>query len=82
MVSTNPPNDEASALGVTIARLIDERETSRNALADATGIPRSNVYRKIDQRPETFTARELFDIAKTLDTPLSAIIREVEELAA
>jgi predicted transcriptional regulator len=81
MVSTNPPKDEASALGVALSRLIDERGTNPNALAEATHIPRSSVYRKIEQKPETFTVFELFEIAKALGTKLSTIIREVEESA-
>jgi predicted transcriptional regulator len=82
MVSSNPPSDEASALGVALARLIDERGTNPNALAEVTRIPRSSVYRKIELKPETFTAFELFEIAKALGTKLSAIIREVEDSAA
>ena len=74
MVSTNPKNDHPFGLGVAITTLMQQRDISRNALADAAGVPRSSFYRKIDQRPETFTARELFDIAKALDVPLSELL--------
>jgi transcriptional regulator with XRE-family HTH domain len=74
MVSTNPPNDDPFGLGVAITTLMNQRDISRNALADAAGVPRSSFYRKIDQRPETFTARELFDIARALNVPLSELL--------
>ncbi|UYM26593.1 helix-turn-helix DNA binding domain protein [Arthrobacter phage Bauer] len=56
-----------------IEQALKNQGLNRNALADKSRIPKSTLYRNIEQ-PEKFTGRELGQIAEALGLPLEALI--------
>lgn len=77
MGEIHPNSSWAAGIATNIVRLIEERKTSKHAVLLASGLPRSSFYRKLDQRPELFTAQELGSIAEVLGVTVAELVRTV-----
>jgi len=51
------------------------------AIAEATQIPRTTLMRRLAGR-QSFTVEDLYNIARALDLPVSALVLTEDELAA
>lgn len=58
-----------------VVAAMKESRTSRSALAEKTGIPRTTLNRCLDGH-RAFNTDELGAIAKALEVPLEAIVQE------
>lgn len=79
MGKTDPERTKDSALAAltqNIYRLMDSRGISRNRLAAEAGMDDTSFYRKLDRRPQTFTAEDLLGIANALGVAPSALWKE------
>ncbi len=70
---------EQARLSAAITKNIDQaladKDLSRNALSDKSGIPKSTLYRNMD-RPAQFKFSELGRIAEALEVPLAELIKD------
>lgn len=69
---------EAALSAVTtknIQQALDNKKLTRSALALASGIASSTLYRNLS-RPEKFTLREIGQIAEALDVDIADLIKD------
>ena len=74
MGGTRPNGSWTEGISRNIARLVEERGTSKHAIQQASGIPRSTFYRKLNDHPELFSAGELGTIAEKLGVTLADLL--------
>jgi DNA-binding Xre family transcriptional regulator len=72
-METKPTASAAAARKIKFG-LVDNKLT-RNALAVRAGIPTTTFSRKLDQKPEAFTLKELGDIAEALGIQFEDLFR-------
>jgi len=65
-----------AAITKNIEQALDEKNLTRNALADKAGIPKSTLYRNLDRGPEQFKLIELGQIAEALGMPIVELIKD------
>ena len=67
-MSTAVANVQAELRGLVqnVRGLIEERGTTRHAVAKAAGIDDTSFYRKLDRNPQAFTTGDLLGIAAAL----------------
>ena len=70
MARTNP----IPHIGKAITDLATQKGLTQQAVAEAAGIPHRSFSRKVNHRPETFTAYELGGIAAALDITLPDLL--------
>lgn len=65
----------AGGIAENIARIAEAKGTTKHAVMEATGIPRSTFYRKLNDHPERLTVEELAQIAGVLGVTVPDLLK-------
>lgn len=67
----------STAVAAELRRLMDERGLSSNALAKATGLPQTTVYRKVNGK-QVIDLNDLSPLAAALDVSVTDLIARAQ----
>ena len=71
------PEELSAAVAAELTRLMEERGMSSNALAKATGLPQTTVYRKVTGR-QVIDLNDVAPLAEALGVTVSELIERAQ----